>query len=58
MLGVRSDDGPREIEDAADLVVNGTEGMLELLAALMADVRRSEGNDRGCGSPNSSAPRS
>lgn len=36
-VGVRSDDGPREIGEAADLMVNGTEGMLELLAALLAE---------------------
>ena len=36
-VGVRSDDGPPEIGEAADLMVNGTEGMLELLAALLAE---------------------
>jgi trehalose 6-phosphate phosphatase len=36
-VGVRSDDGPREIEEAADLVVDGTGGMLELLAALLTE---------------------
>jgi trehalose 6-phosphate phosphatase len=36
-VGVRSDDGPPEIEEAADLVVDGTDGMRDLLAALLAD---------------------
>ena len=36
-VGVRSEDGPPQIEEAADLVVDGTEGMLELLAALLAE---------------------
>jgi trehalose 6-phosphate phosphatase len=36
-VGVRSDDGPPEIEAQADVTVEGTEGMQELLAALAAD---------------------
>jgi trehalose 6-phosphate phosphatase len=36
-VGVRSEDGPRAIEEEADLVVDGTPGMQELLAALAAD---------------------
>ena len=36
-VGVRSEDGPPEIEDAADIVVDGTAGMQDLLAALLAD---------------------
>jgi trehalose 6-phosphate phosphatase len=36
-VGVRSDDGPPEIEAEADVVVDGTEGVQELLAALAAD---------------------
>jgi trehalose 6-phosphate phosphatase len=36
-VGVRSEDGPPEIEREADLVVDGTAGMQELLAALAAD---------------------
>jgi trehalose 6-phosphate phosphatase len=36
-VGVRSDDGPREIVGEADLVVEGTEGVQELLAVLAAD---------------------
>ena len=36
-VGVRSEDGPHEIEDAADIVVDGTAGMQDLLAALLAD---------------------
>jgi trehalose 6-phosphate phosphatase len=34
-VGVRSDDGPPEIESEADLVVDGTEGVREMLAALV-----------------------
>jgi hypothetical protein len=34
---VRSDDGPPEIAEQADLVVEGTEGVQELLAVLAAD---------------------
>jgi trehalose 6-phosphate phosphatase len=33
-VGVRSDDGPAEIVDEADIVVEGTDGMQELLAVL------------------------
>jgi trehalose 6-phosphate phosphatase len=36
-VGVRSEDGPPAIEEEADLLVDGTEGMTELLAALAAD---------------------
>ena len=36
-VGVRSDEGPSEITDEADLVVDGTAGVTELLAALAAD---------------------
>lgn len=36
-VGVRSDEGPSEITSEADIVVDGTEGVLELLAMLAAD---------------------
>jgi trehalose 6-phosphate phosphatase len=36
-VGVRSDEGPSEIVEEADLVVDGTGGVTELLAALAAD---------------------
>ena len=36
-VGVRSEDGPPEIESEADLVVDGTAGVQELLAALAAE---------------------
>jgi len=36
-VGVRSEDGPPEIEAEADLVVDGTHGVQELLAALAGD---------------------
>lgn len=36
-VGVRSDEGPSEITEEADLVVDGPEGVTELLAALAAD---------------------
>jgi trehalose 6-phosphate phosphatase len=36
-VGVRSDEGPSEITSDADLVVEGTEGVLELLALLASD---------------------
>ncbi len=36
-VGVRSDEGPSEIIEEADLVVDGTDGVVELLAALAAD---------------------
>ena len=36
-VGVRSDEGPSEITDEADVVVDGTAGVTELLAALAAD---------------------
>jgi trehalose 6-phosphate phosphatase len=36
-VGVRSDEGPSAIVEEADLVVDGTEGVTELLAALAAD---------------------
>jgi hypothetical protein len=34
---VRSDEGPTAITEEADLVVDGTGGVVELLAALTAD---------------------
>jgi trehalose 6-phosphate phosphatase len=36
-VGVRSDEGPSEITEEADLVVDGTTGVSELLTALAAD---------------------
>jgi trehalose 6-phosphate phosphatase len=36
-VGVRSEEGPTEITSEADLVVDGTEGVLELLGALVSD---------------------
>ena len=36
-VGVRSEDGPPEIEEEADVLVDGTDGIRELLAALAAD---------------------
>jgi trehalose 6-phosphate phosphatase len=36
-VGVRSDEGPPEITDEADLVVDGPDGVTQLLAALAAD---------------------
>ena len=36
-VGVRSDEGPPEITAEADIVVDGTEGVAELLAVLAAD---------------------
>jgi trehalose 6-phosphate phosphatase len=36
-VGVRSNDGPRELEAATDLVVDGTEGVQQLLASLAAE---------------------
>jgi trehalose 6-phosphate phosphatase len=36
-VGVRSDEGPSEITDEADLVVDGPGGVTQLLAALAAD---------------------
>jgi trehalose 6-phosphate phosphatase len=36
-VGVRSDEGPAEITEEADLVVDGPAGVTELLAALAAD---------------------
>jgi trehalose 6-phosphate phosphatase len=36
-VGVRSEDGPPEITVEADVVVEGTEGVQELLAVLGAD---------------------
>jgi trehalose 6-phosphate phosphatase len=36
-VGVRSEDGPAEIESEADIVVDGTDGVQEVLAALAAD---------------------
>jgi trehalose 6-phosphate phosphatase len=36
-VGVRSDDGPAAITEEADVVVDGTEGVQDLLAALVAE---------------------
>jgi trehalose 6-phosphate phosphatase len=36
-VGVRSEDGPQAIENEADIVVPGTEGVRELLSALIAE---------------------
>jgi trehalose 6-phosphate phosphatase len=36
-VGVRSEDGPAEITNAADVVVDGTEGVQKLLAMLIAE---------------------
>jgi trehalose 6-phosphate phosphatase len=36
-VGVRSEEGPEEIVSEADLVVDGTDGVLELLTALVAE---------------------
>ena len=36
-VGVSSEDGPAEIAAQADVVVDGTDGVKELLAALIAD---------------------
>ena len=36
-VGVRSEEGPEEIVSEADLVVDGTDGVLELLAVLVAE---------------------
>jgi trehalose 6-phosphate phosphatase len=36
-VGVRSEDGPAELAAAADLLVDGTEGVRSLLASLVAD---------------------
>jgi trehalose 6-phosphate phosphatase len=36
-VGVRSDEGPEEIVSEADLVVDGTDGVLELLSLLVTD---------------------
>jgi trehalose 6-phosphate phosphatase len=36
-VGVRSDDGPDAIQSEADVVVDGTEGVQELLSILAAD---------------------
>ena len=35
-VGVRSDEGPAEITDEADIVVDGTDGVHELLTSLVA----------------------
>ena len=35
-IGVRSDEGPQELEDEADVMVDGTQGVRELLKALLA----------------------
>jgi trehalose 6-phosphate phosphatase len=42
-VGVQSDDGPQAIEDAADLIVLGTEGVRGVLSALIADGSPAEG---------------
>ena len=34
-IGVRSDEGPPELEQAADAMVDGTDGVRELLRALI-----------------------
>jgi trehalose 6-phosphate phosphatase len=39
-VGVRSDEGPQEITDEADVVVDGTDGVRELLELLVADEPR------------------
>ena len=36
-VGVRSDEGPTQITEQADVVVDGTEGVQQLLALLVAD---------------------
>jgi trehalose 6-phosphate phosphatase len=36
-VGVGSEDGPDSIREQADIVVEGTDGVKELLAALVAD---------------------
>ena len=36
-VGVHSDDGPQAIEDEADIVVPGTDGVRDLLSALIAE---------------------
>ena len=35
-VGVRSDEGPPELEEEADAMVDGTDGVRELLQALLA----------------------
>jgi hypothetical protein len=35
-VGVRSEEGPAAITERADVVVNGTEGVQEMLSALVA----------------------
>ena len=35
-VGVRSDEGPAELEEAADAMVDGTDGVRDLLRALLA----------------------
>ena len=35
-VGVRSDEGPPELEEEADVMVDGTDGVRELLQALLA----------------------
>jgi trehalose 6-phosphate phosphatase len=37
LVAVRSDEGPGELTEQADLIVDGTEGVRELLAALVGD---------------------
>ena len=36
-MGVRSDEGPSEITEEADVVLDGPEGVAELLAVLAAE---------------------
>jgi trehalose 6-phosphate phosphatase len=36
-VGVRSEEGPQEIVSDADMVVDGTDGVLELLSLLVSD---------------------
>jgi trehalose 6-phosphate phosphatase len=41
LIGVRSDETPPGIEEQADLMVDGTEGVVELLGALLPRMARS-----------------
>jgi hypothetical protein len=36
-VGVKSDEGPTQITEQADVVVEGTEGVQQLLALLVSD---------------------
>jgi hypothetical protein len=40
-VGVSSDEGPSEITDEADVVVDGTDGVRELLTVLAGDQTES-----------------